>query len=837
MSSSFSALGPAAEPCQQEDSQLRRAGLPIGPPRRLRAVAGILVVSMVALGLIAPAASAGFDGPLVPVIVQSSLGVAGATEAVEAVGGEVTIELDIVGGVAANVPVDSLSALEASPLVGQVSEDSKVTFQHYKHKKKCRWARKKGWRAFKRCKRRVHKNAQQNTAPAPGTDTTPDDGSGTDPGTTPGEGTAPGGGSDGGSLPPPGPDEDGDGVPDNHEPQGPGTGPASNEPQRIQSVIRADKLWDEGITGKGVTIAVLDTGVYADHPDVKGRVLACVDLSGEFATGSAPTTEGLALPPAPETFSSTVPLPSSSPLASPSPAILPSLSPSPVISITASPLPTMSTSPLPTVSTSPLPTLSSSPLPTLSTSPLPTVSSSPLPVVSESPVPVVSDSPVPAPTLSVPTLPRTQQRSEEDSATVQQTSDMPECNDTFGHGTFMAGLAMGNGAYSHGKYSGAAPGADLVAIKASGFDGSTDISKILAGIQWTVAHKDLYGIRVLNLSLGSDSSQDYRLSPLNFAVERAWQSGIVVVVSAGNSGPDARTVMKPGDDPYVITVGASNDEGTLDVSDDRVPGFSSRGTTRSNGLAKPDLVSPGLHTIGLRSPGSAIDQKYGSHAVVDGAYFRGSGTSMSTASISGVVALMLQKNPNLTPDQVKFRLLETTRQIADTAPSDAGRGIVDAYAATHSTLAGSANQGLDPATGLGSLQADRGSLDLEVTTTLGSATLAGEVVAQSDPESVSAENPVGLLPWLGLEYTTSGWDLASWSGSQWKGSQWKADEWAGSQWKGSQWKATMWNGSQWKGTEWSNPDWDGSQWKGIDWDGSQWKGSQWKSAWYGVAWD
>ena len=815
-----------------------------------------LVAAMVAVGLMAPSASADFEGPPVSVIIQSSSGVAGATKAVAAVGGEVTIELGIIDGVAATVPSDSVAALEASPQVTQVSPNSEVTFQHYKHKKKCRWARKKGRKAYRRCKRRVHKAALA------------ENGGSTDGGTTDGGGSTDGGGTDGGadggtdggSLPPPGPDNDGDGVPDNHEPQGPGTGPASNEPQRIQSVVRADKLWAQGITGKGVTIAVLDTGVYADHPDVKGRVLKCVDLSGEFASSQAPTTEGLALPPAPETFSSTVPLapsllspspttllPSTSPLptlsASPLPTVsvspLPSLSASPLPTVSSSPLPSLSTSPLPTLSSSPLPTVSSSPLPSLSSSPLPTVSSSPLPTVSSSPLPTVSSSPLPSlsPSPVLSPLLRSEASGSGESAESQQTSSMPECNDTFGHGTFMAGLAMGDGSYSKGKYSGSAPGANLVAIKASGFDGSTDISKILAGIQWTVAHKDLYGIRVLNLSLGSDSSQDYRLSPLNFAVERAWQAGVVVVVSAGNSGPDASTVMKPGDDPYVITVGASNDEGTLDVSDDRVPGFSSRGTTRANDLAKPDIVSPGLHTIGLRSPGSAIDQKYGHHAVVDGAYFRGSGTSMSTATVSGIVALMLEKNPGLTPDQVKFRLMETARGIADAAPADAGRGIVDAYAAATSALTGSANQGLTPSSGLGSLQADRGSLDLEVTTTLGTAAIAGEFVAQSDPESVSSDNPLGLLPWLGLEYTTSGWDLASWSGSQWKGSQWKADEWAGSQWKGSQWKATTWNGSQWKGTEWGNPDWDGSQWKGIDWDGSQWKGSQWKSAWYGVAWD
>lgn len=475
-------------------------------------------------------------------------------------------------------------------------------------------------------------------------------------------------------------------------------GPDQGVTHRIQKVVRSDKLWNEGVTGQGVAVAVLDTGIYAGHPDLAGRVVHCEDLTAERNT-------------------------------------------------------------------------------------------------------------------------------------------VAHCADTFGHGTFMAGLIAGNGASSNGKYKGAAPNANLVAIKAAGYDGSTDVSTILAGIQFAVAHKDTYGIRVLNLSLGTDSSQDYRLSPLNYAVQQAWKAGIVVVVSAGNSGNGPSTVMKPGDDPFVITVGASNDEGSMTINDDRIPVFSSRGPTRANGLMKPDVVSPGVRTISLRSPGSAIDNQFGSTAVVDGNYFRGTGTSMSTATVSGVVAQMLSRNTELSPNQVKFRLMETAREIADSDPVMVGRGLVDAYAAATTGLQGEANQGLEESNGLGLLQADRGSLAIDVVTPVGQIGLFGEFLAQTDPSEVSTSNPGGLVPWVAASWKTEGWDAASW-----KAASWKAEDWAAASWKAASWKATTWDAASWKGTEWNESSWDAASWKAaswedFDWDAASWKAASWKAAWYAAAWD
>ena len=873
----------------------RRVSLPA-----LVLLCALLAGANVLAGLPARAAETSDTGPFshrVSVIVRAAnAGI--ARRAVESHGGRVTMELPIVDGVAADVAVDQLESLAAYT---DLSPNESITFQHFGHNKKC--SRFNNPRRFNRCKRRVHAAAEENTGGTDGgtggaTDGGNTDGGTTDGGTTDGGstdgGTTDGGSTDGGSTD--GGSTDGGttdggttdggttdggstdgGTTDGGSTDGGSGGgttggetggstdggtsvatpPAANAPQRIQRVVKAQKLWSEGVKGKGVTVAVLDTGIYAAHPDLAGRVKACVDFSGESAGNAGEAVEPEA--PLPSTGGSTeeVGLPNPGNVIDEPSTDLPDLPipsptvgiPVPEVTVVPTTVPTLLPTPLPTPLPSALPSLS--PVPTLS--PLPAVSLSPSvsPSVSIPPVPTptpisvptgipsvsVSVTPVPVPSLSVTPVPVPSigvGLSRKAAARANETVAPDACDDTFGHGTFMAGLIAGNGSVSDGKYSGTAPKANLVAIKASGFDGSTDISKILAGIQWTVAHKDVYGIRVLNLSLGSDSDQDYRLSPLNFAVEKAWQAGIVVVVSSGNSGPSDGTVMKPGDDPFVITVGSSNDEGTFKISDDQVPAFSSRGLTRSNGLMKPDVVSPGVRTVGLRSPGSAIDQQYGEHAVVDGAYFRGSGTSMSTATVSGIAAQILQKNPHLTPDQVKHRLLSTARTIAETNPRLAGKGLVDAYAAAMSSSTKRANQGIEPATGLGSIEADRGSIETEVITPAGQVSMTGEFVAVAESDESGF---TGLLPWVSVDYATSGWNQAEWDASTWKASTWKA-----STWKASTWKSTSWEASTWKGTDWDNPDWDASTWKAstwknYDWDASTWKASTWKSAWYAVAWD
>ena len=228
--------------------------------------------------------------------------------------------------------------------------------------------------------------------------------------------------------------------------------------------------------------------------------------------------------------------------------------------------------------------------------------------------------------------------------------------DNFGHGTFIAGLVAGNGASSNGAYAGEAPGANLVSIKVAGASGTTSVSTVISGIDWAIKQRDRLGIKVLNMSLGADPTESTTTSPLNAAVERAWAAGITVVVSAGNYGPGNGSISKPGDDPLVVTVGATDEVATIPTSDDAITSFSSVGPTWTDGWFKPDLVAPGRTVVSLRVPGSTIDSSH-PEGRVGSNNFKGSGTSFSAAITSGAAALIYQANPGSTPDDIKGRLL------------------------------------------------------------------------------------------------------------------------------------------------------------------------------------
>ena len=220
--------------------------------------------------------------------------------------------------------------------------------------------------------------------------------------------------------------------------------------------------------------------------------------------------------------------------------------------------------------------------------------------------------------------------------------------DSYGHGTFVAGLIAGDGASSGGQYSGEAPGARLVSIKVAGPDGITHLSTLIQGLQWAVDHQAAYGIKVLNLSLGFQSTQSTVTNPLDQAVEAVWNSGITVVASAGNAGPFNGTILSPGDDPLVITAGALDDMATPSPADDEMNDFSSVGPTYRDGWVKPDLVASGRSVVSLAAPGSTIDDDYPS-ARIGAANFVGSGTSFSAAITSGAAALVLADNPGSHP--------------------------------------------------------------------------------------------------------------------------------------------------------------------------------------------
>lgn len=275
-----------------------------------------------------------------------------------------------------------------------------------------------------------------------------------------------------------------------------------------------------------------------------------------------------------------------------------------------------------------------------------------------------------------------------------QTS-APDANDNYVHGTHVAGIIAGNGASSSGMYKGVAPGANLINVKVSNDQGVALMSDLIDGLQWILSNKTTYNIRVVNISLNSTVAESYHTNPLNAAVEILWFNGVTVVVAAGNNGTGNNpvTLYPPANDPFVITVGATEDKGTTSLSDDKIANFSAFGTTE-NGFAKPDLVTSGRSLISLLSSTSATG--YINHPVhrVDNKYFRMTGTSMAAPVVSGAVALLLQDEPGLTPDQVKYRLKATANTAwGDYNSARAGAGALDIYAAINGTTTQSANTG------------------------------------------------------------------------------------------------------------------------------------------------
>ena len=257
---------------------------------------------------------------------------------------------------------------------------------------------------------------------------------------------------------------------------------------------------------------------------------------------------------------------------------------------------------------------------------------------------------------------------------VDFVNGLPLPYDDNGHGTHVSGTILGNGHDSFGYKAGMAPGAHLIALKVLDSNGNGSISHIIAALDWAVANKDTYNLRVINLSIGAGVYESFTTDPLTLAAKRAADTGIVVVAAAGNLGRNAKGqtqyggITAPGNAPWVLTVGASSSQGTVNRTDDEVARFSSRGPTNLDYTAKPDLVAPGTGTISLADPTSLFfttKSQYlvaGYLATAYQPYLSLSGTSMAAPAVAGSVALMLEANPNLTPNLVKA-ILQYTAQV------------------------------------------------------------------------------------------------------------------------------------------------------------------------------
>ena len=384
--------------------------------------------------------------------------------------------------------------------------------------------------------------------------------------------------------------------------------------------------------------------------------------------------------------------------------------------------------------------------------------------------------------------------------------------DTYGHGTHLAGIIAGRddaapeavqkGVEDH--FVGMAPSARVISLKVADSHGNTDVSQVLAAIDWVVQHRNDPGmnIRVLNLSFGTDATQDYRTDPLTHAVEAAWKAGIVVVVAGGNQGDGSAQLNNPAYDPRILAVGGADGRGTYGVADDVIGTFSSHG----DAARAPDLVAPGKSVVSLVSPGSRADVDNAAGRVGT-RQLRGTGTSQAAAVVSGAAALVISQRPGITPDQVKKLLVSTAQRLPAADVKAQGAGMVDLKAArgqvTPSVLA--ATQAYAPSTGLGSLDASRGS-----------GRLSAEGVELAGEQDI-----------FGAPFSAAGAAAASAAGTAWAGGSWNGNRWSGDGWSGNRWSSEVWSGNRWSGNRWSGEGWLGNRWSGAGWSGNRWSSGGW----------
>jgi serine protease AprX len=376
--------------------------------------------------------------------------------------------------------------------------------------------------------------------------------------------------------------------------------------------------------------------------------------------------------------------------------------------------------------------------------------------------------------------------------------------DSYGHGTHMAAIIAGRDSdvregneHDARTFVGVAPGAHVVNVKVATASGAVDVSQILAAIDWVVQHRadPELNIRVLNLSFGTDSTQSHLLDPISYAAQVAWKSGIVVVASAGNDGGSA-ALRLPARNPYVIAVGAADNNSTNSLDDDLVAGFSNRGDS----TRRVDLVAPGKSLASLRAPGSASDIDYPG-ARVGGRFFRGSGTSQSAAVVSGAAALLLEDRPHLTPDQVKDLLLRTAAPMPQADLEGRGAGQLDVKRAKETPEDVEAQQSWTASTGTGSLERARGTAH----------------VVNEHGEELTGEQDIFGRPWDGASWAEAALSGRSWNGGAWMGVDWTgdclcSDTWAGRSWNGRSWNGRSWNGRSWNGRSWNGRSWNAGSW-------------------------
>lgn len=343
-------------------------------------------------------------------------------------------------------------------------------------------------------------------------------------------------------------------------------------------------------------------------------------------------------------------------------------------------------------------------------------------------------------------------------------------HDGRGHGTFVASIAAGSGLL----HAGVAPNAKIVSIDVVDDTGMGMTSDVIAAADWILANKDAYDIRVANFSLHGSQPSTFRFDPLNRAVEKLWFSGVTVVAAAGNYGATENGVLySPGNDPFVITVGATDINGSIGNGDDFAAPWSARGYTL-DGFAKPELSAPGRYMVGAVPLLSSLSLERPDRLIEPG-YLLMSGTSFATPIVAGTAAYILARHPNFTPDQVKGALMMTARPTPVAAPMSTGVGALAADKAVevnnppNPNLALSQYVGPDPAGG--------------------SVPVFDEATWTTDALS----NPM----WDAATWTTATWTTATWTTATWATATWTTATWVSATWTTATWTTATWTTATW----------------------------------------
>ncbi|MFN2469354.1 MAG: S8 family serine peptidase [Gaiellaceae bacterium] len=330
----------------------------------------------------------------------------------------------------------------------------------------------------------------------------------------------------------------------------------------------------------------------------------------------------------------------------------------------------------------------------------------------------------------------------------------------------VASIAAGKS--SDGRFIGVAPGANVYALNVNNPAGPR-ASDVIDALQWVHENAQTHNIRVVNLSLGETVASSYLTSALDLAVERVWASGIVVVASAGNGGA-GEVNFAPANDPLAITVGSSDTKGTRSTSDDRIASFTSTGIT-VDGVAKPELIAPGRLIASLLPAGTTLDQLAPAANRIPTGYATISGTSFSAPQVAGAAAILLQRNPGWSPDNVKWALVRRAHDIPYTTLNG-----LDVEDSLEVSSPGRANQAV-----------------LALVCAPGSLCLSGSTVASS---------------WNSSSWNSSSWNSSSWNSSSWNSSSWNSSSWNSSSWNSSSWNSSSWNSSSWNSSSWNSSSWD-----------------------------